>query len=154
MNDLDDLDKALLRLLQEDACMSNINLAKTLDISPSSTHARVKRLEKDGYIDQRLTVLNREKLGFDMLCFINVSLQTHHIDEIKDFRRVVQTMPEVLECHHVTGKFDYILKVAVPNRVTLQQFVLEKLTPLPYIAIIQTSLIFEEVKFTTALPLE
>jgi len=154
MESLDPLDKEILKILQEDACISNINLAKALDLSPSATHTRVRRLEENGYIEKRLTVLNREKLGFDMLCFILVSLQTHHVDEINQFRHAVQSMPEVLECHYITGKYDYILKIAVASRTALQQFMLTKLTPLPNISTVQTSLIFEEVKFTTALPLD
>ena len=150
---LDALDLKILTELQENATISNIELAERIGISPSATHNRVKRLNEGGYISKRLTVLNRDKLGFDMISLISVRLQTHHINQIQEFHALIQTLPAVLECYNVTGEFDYVLKVAFRNRHELRQFVLEELTPLPYLATVQTSVVFEEVKFTTALPL-
>ena len=150
---LDEQDIALLAALQENAAISNLELAERIGMSPSATHTRVKRLEGGGYIDQRLTLLNRERLGFDMLCLIHVRLQTHQIAQIEDFYKMMRASGQVLECYHVTGEYDYVLKVALRNRVELRAFVLEQLTPIPFIATVQTSIVFEEVKFTTALPL-
>jgi len=150
---LDEQDIRLLEALQENATMTNLELAEHIGMSPSATHTRVRRLEEGGYIDKRLTVLNRERLGFDMLCLIHVRLQTHQIAQIEDFYKTVRESSQVLECYHVTGEYDYVLKVALRNRVELRTFVLEQLTPIPFVATVQTSIVFEEVKFTTALPL-
>src|SRR5690606_6888628 len=99
------------------------------------------------------TILNKEKLGYDMLCFVQVTLQRHNTEAVENFRRAVQTMPEVLECHHLTGEFDYLLKIIVYNRKHLERFLLEILTPLPGMDKIRTSLVLSEIKATTVVPL-
>jgi DNA-binding Lrp family transcriptional regulator len=152
-NDLDELDKAILQRLQADGRMSNVDLAAQINLSPPAVHARLKRLEGRGYIRQYVALLDREKVGYDMLCFIHVNLQLHQPEQVENFRQVIQQMPEVLECHHLTGEYDYLLKVVVHNRQDLERFVVKRLTPIPGIARIHTSLVLSEVKTTTALPL-
>jgi DNA-binding Lrp family transcriptional regulator len=88
-----------------------------------------------------------------MTCFISVSLQMHTEEQVGRFRDSIQEMAEVLECHFVTGEFDYLLKVVVRNRAALEQFVVNRLTPIPGVARIYTSLVLTEVKSNTALPL-
>ena len=151
---LDDLDTAILRELQIDGRISNVDLARRVNLSPPATHARVKRLEQEGYIRAYAVVLDREKAGFDLLCFIHISMQLHQIEQVERFREAIRLMPEVLECHHLTGEYDYLLKVVVRNRKDLERFVVGQLTPMPGVARIHTSLVFTEVKATTALPLE
>ncbi|MBE7472748.1 MAG: Lrp/AsnC family transcriptional regulator [Anaerolineae bacterium] len=152
-NTLDDLDKAILQLLQTAGRISNVELANQINLSPPAIHARLKRLEQRGYIRQYVALLDREKFGYDMLCFIEVSLQLHQSEQVENFRQLMQQMPEVLECHHVTGEYDYLLKIVVRNRAELERFVVKRLTPIPGIARIHTSLVLSEVKQTTALPL-
>lgn len=152
-NDLDELDKAILQRLQADGRMSNVDLAAQINLSPPAVHARLKRLEGRGYIRQYVALLDREKVGYDMLCFIRVNLQLHQPEQVENFRQVIQQMPEVLECHHLTGDHDYLLKVVVHNRQDLERFVVKRLTPIPGIARIHTSLVLSEVKATTTLPL-
>jgi DNA-binding Lrp family transcriptional regulator len=151
---LDDLDKALLRALQADGRLSNVELARKISLSPPATHTRLKRLEKDGYIRQYSAVVDREKAGYDLLCFIHISLQMHQVEQVDKFREATHHMPEVLECHHITGEYDYLLKVALKNRKDLERFVVDKITPIPGVARIHTSLVLAEVKSTTALPLD
>lgn len=151
---LDDVDKAALRALQEDGRLTNVDLARRINLSTPATHARVRRLEKDGYIRKYAAVVDREKAGYDLLCFIHISMQMHQLEQVENFRRLVQDMPEVLECHHITGEYDYLLKVVLRNRKDLERFVVDRLTPIPGVARIHTSLVFTEVKSTTALPLE
>jgi len=153
-DDLDEVDLAILRELQADSSVSNVELARRVNLSPPATHTRVKRLEQLGYIRQYAALLHREKMGYDMLCFITVSLQIHQPEIVASFREAIGQMPEVLECHHVTGDYDYILKVATRNRQDLQRFLMDKLTPLPNIAHIHTRLVLTEVKSTTVLPLD
>jgi len=93
-----------------------------VSLSPPAPHARVKRLEAAGLIQKYVAILDREQLGFDLLCFITVSLQIHKPDEVEKFREHVVTLAEVLACYHITGDYDYILKVAVKNRQHLQRF--------------------------------
>lgn len=152
--DIDETDIAILRLLQADGRISNAEMARRVGLSAPATHARVKRLEETGVIRQYVTLLDRETIGFDMVCFINVSLQLHQFDAIERFKELVQDMPEVLECHHITGEFDYLLKAVFRNRDELQEFVVNKLTPIPGMAQINTSLVLIEIKATQQLPIE
>ena len=151
---LDEVDKRLLRALQLDGRLSNVELARSVHLSPPATHARLRRLEKEGYIRQYAAVMNREKTGYDLLCFIHVSLQMHQLEQVEKFREATRQMPEVLECHHITGEYDYLLKVALRNRKDLERFLVDRLTPLPGVGRIHTSLVLTEVKATMALPLE
>jgi Lrp/AsnC family transcriptional regulator, leucine-responsive regulatory protein len=153
-NMLDKVDKSMLRALQVDGRLSNVELARKISLSPPATHTRLRRLEKDGYIRQYTAVVDREKAGYDLLCFIHISLQMHQVTQVEKFREATRKMPEVLECHHITGEYDYLLKVVLRNRKDLERFVVDKLTPIPGVARIHTSLVFTEVKSTMALPLE
>lgn len=151
--DIDDTDKAILTELQNDSSISNVELARRISLSPPAVHARIKRLEELGYVRQYAAILDREKVGYDMLCLISVTLQMHHIQNINLFRDAVTQMPEVLECYFITGEFDYQLKVAVRSRKELERFLMEKLTPIPGIARIATSIVLTEIKYTTGLAL-
>lgn len=151
---LDSTDKLILQILQEEGRLSNAELARRVNLSPPATHARLRRLEEDGYIRQYAALLDREKAGFDMLCFVHISLQLHQPAQVEAVRAAIREMPEVLECHHVTGEYDYLLKVVIHNRKDLERFVLERLTPVPGVARIHTSLVLTEVKATTALPVD
>jgi DNA-binding Lrp family transcriptional regulator len=152
--DLDEKDFALLRYLQEDARITNTELARRVDLSPPGLQRRVRKLEENGVIERYVTIVNREALGFDMLCFVQVTLQRHESEANKGFKEVVQAMPEVLECYHITGEYDYLLKVAVRNRKHLEEFLLDDLTPVPGMDKIRTSLVLREVKTTNIVPLD
>jgi Lrp/AsnC family transcriptional regulator, leucine-responsive regulatory protein len=151
---LDDLDKSILRVLQEEGRLSNVELARKISLSPPATHKRLKWLKQEGYIQKYSAILDREKAGYDLLCFIHIGLQMPQATLVEKFREATREMPEVLECHHVTGEYDYILKVVLKNRKDLEHFVMEKITPIPGVARIYTSLVLVEVKSTTALALE
>ncbi len=153
-SDLDAIDIAILSLLQKDGRISNVDLATQVELSPPATHARLKRLQAQGYIQRFTALLDQEKVGFDMTCFVSISLRQHGVRELSQFRARVVEMPNVLECYHVTGEFDYMLKVVVRNRRDLQRFVEQELTPIPGVSRIHTSLVLDEIKFSTALPLE
>ena len=150
---LDEVDKAILDMLQMDGRIANAELARRISLSPPATHARLKRLEERGYIDRYVTLIDREKAGFDMLCFVRVSLARHQPEQVEQFRSVIQQMPEVMECYHVTGDFDYLLKVVIRNRKDLERFLVSRLTSIPGVARVYTSLVLSEVKSTTALPI-
>lgn len=151
--ELDDTDRAIIRALQADGRISNAELARLINLSPPATHARVRRLEEQGLIRQYVALLDREAAGFEMLCLVNISMERHQRKDIERLRSIVQDMPEVLECHHVTGEFDFLLKVVVRNRKELERFVVDRLTTVPGIAHIRTSLVLSEIKSTTVLPI-
>jgi len=151
---IDDIDRAILREIQQDSAISQVELARRVSLSPPAIHARMRRLEKLGIIRQYVALLDREKAGYDMLCLVNVTLQRHQLEQVNNFRAAVQQMPEVLECFFVTGDHDYLLKVIVRNRKELEQFLMDRLTPIPGVARISTSLVLSEVKNTTAILIE
>lgn len=149
---LDELDRTLLRILQQNARLSNAELARRVDLSATGLQKRLRRLEEMGVIERYGALVNREALGFDMLCFVQVTLQRHEPDAVDNFRREVQTMSEVLECHHLTGEFDYLLKIIVRNRNHLEHFILNVLTPVRGMDKIRTSLVLSELKSAAAIP--
>ncbi|MFN8426289.1 MAG: winged helix-turn-helix transcriptional regulator, partial [Anaerolineales bacterium] len=87
---LDSVDKSLLRALQLDGRLSNVQLAKKISLSPPATHSRLRRLEKDGYVRQYAAVIDREKAGYDLLCFIHISLQMHKVEQVEKFREATR----------------------------------------------------------------
>lgn len=149
---LDAIDREILAVIQEDGRISNAELSRRLNLSPPATHARVKRLEREGFIEGYAGLLNRDKLGYDLLCFVLVGLSVHQFEHVYGFRERVLAMPEVLECFNITGEYDYLLKVVLHNREDLERFVVGELTPLPGVARLQTSLVLSEVKSSVKLP--
>lgn len=148
---LDDLDLQILDILQTDAKISNAEIAKRVNLSPPATHTRIKRLESEGYIERHVAILNQEKLGFDLLSFIFMSTNIHQQEKLEVLEKALESMPEVLECHCITGEYDYLLKVANRDRRELEHFI-RKLNKLG-ITRIQTSLTLREIKDSTVLPI-
>lgn len=151
---LDDMDRALLAYLQNDARITNTELARRVNLSPPGLQKRVKKLEEQGIIERYSTILNREAMGFEMLVFVDVSLLRHDPDIVVEFREWANSVPEVLECHHVTGNSDYLLKVLVRNRKHLESFLVEQVTPVRGVADLVTRVVLREVKEATAVPIE
>ena len=150
---LDDIDIAILRELQADSKTSNAEIARRVGLSAPAIHARIKRLEEENIIQGYVALIDREALGYDMLCFIQVSLQTHDPDSVRAFRAKVADMPEVLECHQLIGDIDYLLKVVIYNKQHLQHFLMERITPIPGVARIKTSMALTEIKSSTVMPI-
>lgn len=149
----DEIDLKLLKELQKNSRLSNVELARRVILSPPATHARLRKLEEQGVIRQYTAILDRDQLGFDLLCFIHIRMHMHDLELLTQFQQRIRSIPEVLECHHLTGQFDYVLKVALRNRRELQDFVREKLVPLKGVTQITTSVLLEEVKSTPVLPI-
>jgi DNA-binding Lrp family transcriptional regulator len=150
---LDDLDRRILAQMQEDASVSSAELARRVDLSPAGLQKRVRKLEEAGVILRQVALLNREAIDLDLLCFVHVTLAHHQPDAVRGFRAAIQGMPEVLECHHLTGEYDYLLKVVVANHRELEHFLVDELTPAPGVDRIRTSIVLNELKASTALPL-
>lgn len=148
---LDEVDLQILDILQNEAQISNSEIAKRVNLSPPATHARIKRLEKEGYINRHVVILNQEKLGYDLLSFVFMSTNIHQHEQLKVLENALESMPEVLECHCITGEYDYLLKVANKDRRELENFI-RKLNTLG-ITRIQTSLALREIKYSTVLPI-
>lgn len=152
-NGLDELDQRLLATLQEHARRPTAELARELKLSGPGLQKRLRKLEQRGVIRRYATLVNREAVGLDLLCFVHIMLAHHRPDAIKRFPDRVRKMPEVLECHFVTGEFDYLLKVVVADHDELQKFLFEKLLKVSGVDRTRTSIVVKEVKATTSLPL-
>jgi DNA-binding Lrp family transcriptional regulator len=150
---LDDLDRRLLGHLQEDARVPTAELARRLDLSGPGLQKRLRKLEDQGVIRGYSTIINREAVGLDLLCFIHVTLSHHRTNSVKQFPEKIKKMPEVLECHFLTGEFDYLLKVVVANHDHLEKFLFGKLMKAGGIDRTRTSIVVKEVKTSTSLPL-
>lgn len=148
---LDHLDKLILDILQKDGQLSNAEIARRVNLSPPATHSRIKQLEKHGFIDRHVAILNQEKLGFDLLCFVHVKMSAHYREQLEDFERSVGLMDGVLECHQIAGQYDYLLKVVTRDRKELQK-ILRELNLLPNANHLETSVVLQEIKFSTTLP--
>jgi DNA-binding Lrp family transcriptional regulator len=150
---LDSLDRRLLVSLQNSARTPTAELARRLGLSGPGLQKRLRRLETAGVIARHATVVNREAVGLDLLCFVHVMLAHHRPNSLKRFPVRVKEMPEVLECHFLTGEFDYLMKIVVANHDELERFLFEKLMKVDGVDRIRTSIVVKEIKSTTSLPL-
>ncbi len=149
----DELDRAILEELQVNGRMSNADLARKVHLSQPAIHQRLKKLEKRGIIKRVVAVLNRQAIGYDLLGFIHVSLESHLPESMQAFQQAICEMDAVLECHHLTGDYDVLLKVVALDHQDLERLVYEKIMNLPGVQRIQTNVVVREVKDTDVLSL-
>jgi DNA-binding Lrp family transcriptional regulator len=147
-------DAKILELLQQNARLSNITLAKRVALSPSACLRRVRALEERGLIRHYVTLLDSQQLGLGVSVFMQVSLEKKDQVSLKQFERVMSQRPEVMECYLMTGDSDYLLRVVVPNVAAFERFLMEYVTKIPGIAMIKSSFTLKQVKYTTSLPLD
>jgi Lrp/AsnC family leucine-responsive transcriptional regulator len=150
---LDRLDRRILSILQADGRIAAVDLADQVGLSPTSAGERLKRLQKDGYIDGFGARLNPERIGLGMLIFIEVSLHRTTPDVFDRFANAVRRAPQVLECHMVAGGFDYLIKTRVSGMAAYRRFLGEVLLTLPDVRETRTYAVMEEVKANGVLPL-
>ncbi|MGE0673671.1 MAG: Lrp/AsnC ligand binding domain-containing protein [Methylibium sp.] len=150
---LDRTDQRILRVLQRDGRITNLELAQQVHLSPTAVLERVKRLTRDGVILGYEARLNPARLGAAMLVFIEVMLDRTAPDVMESFRAAVQVRPEILECHLVAGGFDYLIKTRVADMAAYREMLASVIWALPGVRETRTYAVMEEVKNTTALPL-
>lgn len=148
---LDRIDQKILRKLQANARITNADLARSVNLSPTPCLERVRRLEADAYILGYVTLLNPQKLGAGVISFIQVSLDRTNPDVFKRFKQEVSLCPEVMECHMVAGGFDYLLKVRTRSMIEYRDFLGETLARMSDIKQTHTYVVMEEVKSTHAI---
>ena len=150
---VDDLDRRLLSYLQGKARISTAELARRFKLSAPGLQKRMKRLEERGVILGYAALVSRAAVGLDLLCFVHVMLAHHRPGSVKRFPERIESFPEVLECHYLTGEVDYLLKVVVANHDHLERFLFEKLMKVDGVDRIRTSIVLKEIKSSTSLPL-
>ena len=150
---LDKKDSTLLKHMQNNARLTSAELGKLVDLSPSGVQKRLRKLEENGIVERYATMLNRKRLGYDLLVFVKVIIQGHTKKLIAEFDNAIRQMPEVLESHRIIGDADYLLKVVVRDREQLDQFLMEQLLSLGSVARVSSYLVLKEVKETTSIGL-
>lgn len=150
----DQLDLAILEALQQQGRISVADLARKIHLSQPAVHNRMKRLEREGIIREYVALVDREAAGYDLMCFIRVTVQPHSREIFCEAQRVLHQLPAVLECYRTAGTHDLLLKIVVRDHKELDRFIAETLMSLPGIDRIDTDLVLNEVKSTTALQLK
>ncbi len=153
MSDLDTIDKALLKLLQEDGRMANSQLAEQVCLSEAPCWRRVKKLEESGYITRYQAMLNPKLLGFGVIAFIQVKFASHRIELAREFEDAIQTLPHIMACYNVTGSADYLLHVLAEDLESYGELTLNTIRKLPGVDAIHSSLCLREIKTSTRIPL-
>lgn len=150
---LDHKDRQLLNLLQQNSKRTTKSLATELSLSVTAVFERIKKLERLEVIDGYVALVNRKKIDRDFLVICHVKLIQHSKEFITQFEREISKFPEVLECFHVSGDYDYILKIIVKDISEYREFMVSKLTNLQHIASTQSAFTIKEVKTTTTVAL-
>lgn len=151
---MDRISKQILTRLQEDAKLTNQELADEVSLSPSPCLRRVKQLEDDGYIERYVALLNPDKLGLHLTVLVSVGLESHDPKILSQFEATIQSWPEVIQCYLIAGQTeDYLLKVITPDLNYFHNFLMKKLTQIKGVKNIHSSFVLKNIVNTTALPL-
>jgi DNA-binding Lrp family transcriptional regulator len=151
--DLDATDRKILEILQADARIANVDLARRVHLSPSPCLARVRALEEGGLIARHVTLLDAKKLGLTVSVLVQVTLEKQVEPALEAFEKAIRERPEVMECYLMTGDADYLLRVVVPDVPAFERFILDFLSKVPGVGNIKSSFALKQVKYNTALPL-
>ncbi len=150
---LDLIDRKILELLQANSNITNAQLAQEIGLSPAPTLERVKKLETQGVLKSYHAVVDMASVGLGVCTFVTVSLKGHNKDNIEKFIKAISKIPEVVECHHVTGQADFILKVVASDIPAYQNLMLEKVTIIDVVDNMQSTVILSTFKDSRVLPL-
>lgn len=149
---LDKVDRKILEILQRNAKITNAQLSKEIGLSPAPTLERVKKLEQSGVIDSYHAKLNTSKIGLGISTFVQIKLTGHDKESIRTFISAINKIEEVIECHHVTGSSDFILRVIAKDIASYQQLMLDKVNEVPVVDSLQSLVILSTFKDSKVLP--
>ena len=149
---LDKIDGRILEIIQEEARISNTDLADRVGLSPSPCWRRVRALESNGIIERYVTLVTAKAVGLPINVFATVTLEKQVEPALEAFEKAVTERPEVMECNLMTGEFDYLLRVVVPDLAAYERFLMDHLTRIKGIASIKSSFSLKQVCYKTALP--
>jgi len=150
---LDRLDRRILDLLQHEAALPGAEVAARTGLSTTTCWRRIQQLEKAGVIRQRVALLDRSKLGLDVVVFVQVRLSTQGRDAIAQFDRAIRDRPEVLDCYTLTGEWDFCLRIVAHDMKEYESFFLDHLSKIPNVQSVNSSIAVTVVKESTVLPL-
>tara|TARA_R110000868_G_scaffold404922_3_gene683751 strand:- start:7924 stop:8382 length:459 start_codon:yes stop_codon:yes gene_type:complete len=148
---LDTIDRQLLQFLQEDCKQTNKELSNKLNLSVTAVYERIKKLEKGGIINNYVALVKKEKIDKAFVAFCHIKLIQHTQEYVVKFEKEVATINEVLECYHISGDYDYLLKVIVKDMEAFREFMVNKLTNIDHIGSTHSMFVISEVKHTTSI---
>ena len=151
--ELDRTDYRILHHIQNNARMSNVDLADAIGLSPAPCLRRVKALEQAGVIKRYAGIVDAGAVGLPISIFINISLERQERSKLEDFEASIRSNPEVMECYLMSGSSDYLVRIVVPDLQSFERFLADKLTRIPGVANIQSSFAVKQVVYNTELPL-
>jgi Lrp/AsnC family leucine-responsive transcriptional regulator len=151
--DLDETDCRILQLLQDDGRLSNARLAERLHLSETPVWRRMRRLEENGFIEGYQAALNKKKLGIGLTAFVQIDFANHTGEQVSQFEDAIQSIPEILSCHNISGDSDYMLHVLARDLDSYGNFVAQVLRKLPGVKAIHSSLSMREVKASSKIPI-
>jgi DNA-binding Lrp family transcriptional regulator len=149
---LDRVDRRILDTLQADARISNQELAKRVGLSPAPCWRRLRRLEEEGFVGGYATLLNGPAIGLPILAYTLVTLENHHPETVRQFDKLIQDLPEVLECHSMSGANDYLLRIVAASMEAYEHFLSTRVLQLAAVRSVNTSFVLRTKKSTTRLP--
>lgn len=152
-NSLDDIDIKILDILQGDADVPDKHLAAKVGLSPSSVLARLRKLKKEGIIKRYVAILDEEKLQKSTVAYVFVTLVRHEVKIAQSFVKMIRENPYVMECSHITGKADYLLRVVARDIPQYREILMERIIPMEEIASVQTWFVLKTEKRETSLPI-
>lgn len=151
--ELDAYDRKILALLQEDASLSSAQIAEQVGLSQSPCWRRIQRLKDEGVIRRQVTLLDRKKIGLNTQIFAEVKLNAHGRSNFTEFTKAIRGFPEVLECYVLMGSVDFLLRIVTPDIEAYERFFFEKLSLVPGIQEVNSTVALSEIKSTTSLPI-
>lgn len=143
---LDEKDKQLLNLLQDDASLSHKQIAAELNLTVTPVYERIKKLKNEGIITGIKAEINRQKVGKNLLVFCEVSLTNHTKENLKRFEKEIAKLSEVIECYHVSGKHDYMLKIVEKGMEEYRDFLINKLAKIPNVGQVNSAFVMQDLK--------
>ena len=147
----DAIDRKLLELLQTDSKQTNKELSSKLNLSITAVYERIKKLEKNGVIDKYVALISKEKIDKAFVAFCHIKLMQHSQEFVTKFEKEVIKIEEVVECYHISGDYDYLLKVHVKDMEAFREFMVKKLTTINHIGSTHSTFMINEVNHTTAI---
>ena len=150
---IDQIDSAILSLLQKDGKKTFKEIASELGLTTTPVYERIKKMEKNGIIQHYKAIIDRKKLGLQLLVFCNVSLKEHQASFLENFEKSIVDFPEVISCYHIAGMYDYLIQLTVRDMDEYQVFIAKKIGNIDNIAKVQSSFVMTEVKCSQDLPI-
>lgn len=153
MEKLDEIDRRILRTLQREGRIQNIELAEKVGLSPSPCLRRVKILEESGVIERYVALLNASKIGSGLTVFVRIWLKSQDADTVDNFTREIRNLPQVVECHLMAGDCDFLLRVVAADLDAYREFQVHYLTRISGVQSVKTEIPMQKIKLTSELPL-